>query len=68
MPKYYIDGPRDYNGGVHQIWGRNVYTIRQTRFVGIEHPHDVCAVGPVPWLKKVLIDLIGEKYARLSSS
>lgn len=43
--KYYIDGPRDYNGGVHQIWGRGVWTLRQTRFLGREDARDVCVVG-----------------------
>jgi hypothetical protein len=43
--KYYLHGPVDYNGGVHQIWGRNVFAIRQTRFIGYDHPHDVMAIG-----------------------
>ena len=40
--KYYLDKPRDYDGGLEQIWGRGVWTVRQTRFLGKPpHSHDV---------------------------
>lgn len=53
MSEYYLDGPRDYNGGVDQIWGREVFVIRQTRFKGTPHPHDVMAVGSPEELKEM---------------
>lgn len=45
VKRYYLHGPEDYNGGVHQVWGRGVFTIRQARFIGREHSHDVMAMG-----------------------
>ena len=42
--KYYLDAARDYHGGVDQMWGRSIYSLRQIRFRGKPpHPHDVMA-------------------------
>ena len=40
--KYYLAAPMDFNNS--QIVGVNLWAIRQTRFIGQNHPHDIMCV------------------------